>query len=243
MDFTIKHKKSLREVKLKDLLTFSKLDKTNEQLIMYKAFELFTNIKKQHVNLIPYNVAKATIELITKTLETKCEDRRVIDIDGTLYGRIPNLDTISFGEYIELDTFVTPLAGGEINKEDIFKFMSCLYRPITEMTNDIYKIVDFTNEYLDSEHWRKFQNHCPADVFANSVGFFLNLRIELLKATRGYFLRQKLEGQENNLRKIGDGMEVLKRMQQVNLSLLTKQANTLLQLPSIRYPMMQMQED
>jgi hypothetical protein len=173
MEVTIKYTKHLKDIKLKDLLTFSKIDKTNEQLIMYKAFELFTNVKREHVNLIPYDVANETLKGITKTLETKTEDRRIVDINGTLYGRIPNLETISFGEYIELDTFITPLSSGDVNKDDIFKFMSCLYRPIVSHTNDIYSIKEFTNEYLDSEHWRLFQEHCPADIFANSVGFFL----------------------------------------------------------------------
>ncbi len=242
MEFEIKIPKSLEEIKLKTVLDFSRLDSDNEQLMVYKAFDMFTNVEKQHVNLIPYDVAKETLERVTKVLESKPQDRTIVELNGVRYGRIPNLEVISFGEYIELDTFVTPLFEGKIDKEYTFKFLSCLYRPVVSETNNIYSIEEFTNEYIDQEHWRVFEEHCPSDIYASSVAFFLNLKTELLKAMKVYFQEAKLQGQESNLAKIGDGMEVLKHMHKVNLQLLTKHLTTLLQLPSIPLPMMQKQE-
>ena len=261
MEFEIKIPKSLEEIKLKTVLDFSRIsqkkeksivgkvvdyfteeERRHEQMLVYKVFEMFTNVEKKHVNLIPYDVAKETLERVTKVLESKPQDRAIVELNGVRYGRIPNLEVISFGEYIELDTFVTPLFEGKIDKEYTFKFLSCLYRPIVSETNNIYSIKEFTNEYIDQEHWRVFEDHCPSDIYASSVAFFLNLKTELLKAMKVYFQEAKLAGHESNLVKIGDGMEVLKHMHKVNLQLLTKHLTTLLQLPSIPLPMMQKQE-
>lgn len=242
--YSIKFPTDLSEVKLKDLFTFADLDKANEQLVYYKALELFTDTKKEAVSLLPLDVADKVIKGITKTLASDSTERHIIELDGVRYGRIPNIETISFGEYIEMDTFVTPLANGDIKHEEAFKFLSCLWRPIVEEVNGLYSIEPFTNEYIDSDHWRRFQEHCPADIYAkSSVGFFLNLRIELLQAMQTYFRQAKLADQESNLEKVGDGMEALKLMQQVNSVQLMQPLTTLLQLPSIHLPTMQAQED
>lgn len=242
MEFVIKIPKSLKEVKLNDFLQFSKLEGSDERLVMYKAFEVFTNLEKEHVKQLPYDVANQTLKAVLNLLEQKPQDRRTFFIGDVEYGRIPNMETITFGEYIELDTFITPLFHGEINSEYAFKFMSCLYRPIKEKVRDIYSIEPFTKEYLDSEHWRRFKKDCPADVYASSVAFFLSLRIELLEAMKVYFQQvETMEGQENNLQKIGDGMEALKRMQPVNISPLTKQLNILYKLHSTHLHTMQKQ--
>lgn len=241
MSYKITIPTELSEIKLKDLLTFSALDQSNERQIMYKAFDLFMGIDKHDVNLIPLDVADKAIRKLTDTLNSKPEERLIIELNGVRYGRIPNLENISFGEYIDLDTFVTPMFTGEVNHENAFQFLSVLYRPIIDEVKGIYRIEDFDDNYLDSEHWRIFQEHCPADIYATSIGFFLNLRIELLKAMQDYFKEVGETQHKVNLHKIGDGMEVLKRMQQANLSHLTKPVNTLLNLPSIHLPTMQKQ--
>ena len=155
MEFVIKIPKSLKEVKLNDFLQFSKLEGSDERLVMYKAFEVFTNLEKEHVKQLPYDVANQTLKAVLNLLKQKPQDRRTFFIGDVEYGRIPNMETITFGEYIELDTFITPLFHGEIDSEYAFKFMSCLYRPIKEKVRDIYSIEPFTKEYLDSEHWEK----------------------------------------------------------------------------------------
>ena len=57
MSYKITIPTELAEIKLKDLLAFSALDPNNERQIMYKAFDLFFNINKSDVNLIPLEVA------------------------------------------------------------------------------------------------------------------------------------------------------------------------------------------
>jgi hypothetical protein len=244
MNYKIKYPTELSEVKLKDLLTFSKLDKGNEQLIMYKAFEFFTSTSKEALQLIPYTVAEKVIKGITNTLNSTPEERLIIELDGVKYGRIPNLENISFGELIEMDTFGTMLAEGEAVHENAFKFLSCLWRPIVdevEVRNgqNIYSIEPFTNEYLDSDHWLRFQEHCPSDIYATSIRFFLTLRIELLKAMQVYFKGVKVAGRENSSQKLMDGMEVLKHTQQEHLEHLMQPLMILMELPYISYSMMQ----
>ena len=130
MSYKITIPTELAEIKLKDLLAFSALDPNNERQIMYKAFDLFFNINKSDVNLIPLEVADKALTRLNEVFNSKPEPRLIIELNGVRYGRIPNLENISFGEYIDLDTFVTPMFNGEINHENAFQFLSVLYRPI-----------------------------------------------------------------------------------------------------------------
>ena len=89
------------------------------------------------------------------------------------YGVIPNLDDISLGEYIDLDTYM-----GDWDNMEIA--MNVLYRPITEKMDDKYLISEYDVESKDK------LTDIPLDVVLGSVFFFYNLGMELSQVMMDY---------------------------------------------------------
>jgi hypothetical protein len=61
--------------------------------------------------------------------------KRIIEINGIEYGFHPDLDSISLGEYADIEQFIKN--GIESNLPEL---MAVLYRPVKEKKNDIYII-------------------------------------------------------------------------------------------------------
>ena len=93
------------------------------------------------------------------------------------FGFIPQLDEMSFGEYIDLDSYL-----GEW--ETMNKAMSVLFRPIVHKRKGKYIIEDY-------EGSDKFDlSQMPLNVVMGSLVFFCNLRKELTSSILNYLKTQ-----------------------------------------------------
>lgn len=79
---------------------------------------------------------KFNAELKT-VLETKPRFIQRFMHKGIEYGFIPNLEEITTGEYIDLDTY-------QRSKDTYHKMLSILYRPITKSYGDLYQIEEYS---------------------------------------------------------------------------------------------------
>jgi hypothetical protein len=111
-------------------------------------------------------IADALLELLA---ESPVQFKPFITIDGIEYGFIPDMNAISTGEYIDLETFcATP-------SETAHKAMAVLYRPITIKVGKRYEIEKYSTKhqlYAD-----EFKN-VPYSVFTGASAFFLTLTTE-----------------------------------------------------------------
>jgi hypothetical protein len=164
MKYQVKKLESLADVKLDNLIKFSKVNQEDEYLVMLKAFELFFDIPKEIVRQMQYKEAEIILSNVSEIINSVPKDEVTFEMDGVKYGRIPNLETMDFGEYIDIDTFITPLYEGEIKHEHAFRFLSTLYRPIIDEVDSIYSIEPYTDEYIAKDTWRIFKEHCPANI-------------------------------------------------------------------------------
>ena len=138
---------------------------------------------------------------------------------GVEFGFIPNLDEMSTGEYMDLDTYIT-------DWDTMHNAMAVLYRPITNKLGNKYKI----EEYKGSITYADVMKHAPLDVVLGAMVFFYTLGNDLLKSTISY-----LEGNQevqniltkHNLENVGDGI-------QVSMLLLKETLEDLMKFPS--YP-------
>ena len=117
-------------------------------------------------------------------------------LNNVEYGFVPDLDEITLGEYIDLDTYM-----GEW--ENIQIAMNVLYRPIKQKLGEKYLIEEYDPDTKD-----KLIN-MPMDAVFGSIIFFYRLGIELSKTMMNY-----LENEEGNLQvqgldflKNGDGIQ------------------------------------
>ena len=98
--------------------------------------------------------------------------KNIIKIDGVEYGFHPDLDSITLGEYADLEHYIK--LGLE---EHLPEIMAVLYRPIKEKKNDIYIIDAYDgNIRLRVEEMKKMS----AEQVQSALVFFYTLGKELL---------------------------------------------------------------
>ena len=116
-------------------------------------------------------------------------------LGGVEYGFVPELDEITLGEYIDLDTYMG-------DWDNIHTAMNVLYRPIKQKLGDKYLIEDYNVETKD------LLLQMPMDAVFGSIIFFYHLGIDLSKTMMNY-LENKEEKQllqELGFQKSGDGI-------------------------------------
>ena len=171
---------SLSEIRLEQYQKFVKLyeGEVTEEFMALKMLEIFCGIKLNEAYQMRYKDIDGIVQILSDTLNDKPQLVRTFKMGGVEYGFIPNLDDMTFGEYIDLDTYIG-------DWQNIHKAMAVLYRPIKGRYGERYNIVPY--EVIDAEVMRKM----PMDAVVSSVLFFYRLGIDLSKAMTNY-----LEGQE-----------------------------------------------
>jgi len=188
----------LNEITLKQYQKFLKVQdsKQNNTFLQTKMIEIFCNVKMQDALNIKLSDADRISSLISKMFEQKPDLVKSFWLNNVEYGFVPDLDEITLGEYIDLDTYM-----GEW--ENIQIAMNVLYRPIKQKLGEKYLIEEYDPDTKD-----KLIN-MPMDAVFGSIIFFYRLGIELSKTMMNY-----LENEEGNLQvqgldflKNGDGIQ------------------------------------
>ena len=162
----------LNEITLKQYKEFLKINQTSEDVnfIQAKMMEIFCNISNKMATEMRYK----DVEDITGTLNSMFLEKPKLvtrfKINKKEYGFIPNLDDMTLGEYIDLDTY----SG---NYDNIEVAMNVLYRPITNKLGGKYDIAKYNPETKDD------MLKMPMDAVISSLFFFLNLGLELSAIT------------------------------------------------------------
>jgi hypothetical protein len=165
----------LSEISLKQYQKFLKIQKNNtdDYFLQCKMIEIFCNLEPKAVKQLKLNDADKVVQIISDMFEQKPNLTKSFVMNGIEYGVIPNLDDISLGEYIDLDTYM-----GDWDNMEIA--MNVLYRPITEKMDDKYLISEYDVESKDK------LTDIPLDVVLGSVFFFYNLGMELSQVMMDY---------------------------------------------------------
>lgn len=188
----------LNEITLKQYQKFLKVQdsKQNNTFLQTKMIEIFCNVKMQDALNIKLSDADRISSLISEMFEQKPDLVKSFWLNNVEYGFVPDLDEITLGEYIDLDTYM-----GEW--ENIQIAMNVLYRPIKQKLGEKYLIEEYDPDTKD-----KLIN-MPMDAVFGSIIFFYRLGIELSKTMMNY-----LENEEGNLQvqgldflKNGDGIQ------------------------------------
>ena len=180
MKLTLNIPESLSEVTLDQYQQWLKVaeDKELDNFLQQKIIEIFCGVTLKQVMLIKAKDIESIVVQISELFnqkENKFIDRfRYQDQD---FGFIPKLDDMTFGEYVDLDTY---LADWQL----MHKAMSVLYRPITFKKKNQYLIEDY--ETADKYNMKQM----TLDVVFGSMVFFWNLRNELQNHILSYLANQ-----------------------------------------------------
>ena len=200
---------SLSEIPLKHYQDFLKVqaDSNDEEFVAQKMIEIFCGISLQDVVKMKLTSLNELIAHFTKLFadKPKFQNRfKITSEEGDIeFGFIPELEQISFGEYVDLESHLT-------NWESYHKAMAVMYRPIIKTRKDKYDVLP----YEPNKDFQELMKFAPLDVVIASSVFFWNLGNELLQATLSY-LENEMKKNKNltttfqkqlNLQNDGDGI-------------------------------------
>jgi hypothetical protein len=188
----------LNEITLKQYQKFLKVQDSEQDnhTIQTKMIEIFCKVKMQDALNIKLSDADRIASIISKMFEQKPDLVTSFWLNNIEYGFVPDLDEITLGEYIDLDTYM-----GEWDKIEIA--MNVLYRPIKQKLGKKYTIEDYNPDKKD-----RLVN-MPMDAVFSSILFFYRLGIELSQTMMNYLENKegKLQVQSLDLLKNGDGIQ------------------------------------
>ena len=180
MNITINIPESLNDVTLKQYQKWLKISdgKEVDNFLQQKMIEIFCNIPLKSVLQIKAIDINKICEDITSLFkqEPKFKDR--FNMNNKEFGFIPKLDDMTFGEYVDLDTY---LADWEL----MHKAIGVLFRPIIFNKKEKYLI----EEYESSDKYD--MTNTTLDIVFGSLVFFYNLRNELQNHILNYLATQK----------------------------------------------------
>ena len=170
----------LSEITLGQYQKFVKLyqGEVTEEFMALKMLEIFCGVKLKDAYQMRYKDIDGIVEVLSSMLNQKPKLVQRFKMNGVEYGFIPNLDDMSFGEYVDLDTYLP-------DWQEMHRAMAVLYRPIKEKHGQKYNIVDY--EVVDAEVYKQM----PMDAAISSILFFYRLGIDLSKAMMNYLEESK----------------------------------------------------
>ena len=184
-----------RELTVEQYQKFLKVE-GDETFMTLKALEIFANIPLKVAHAMRADDILDISQHILSIVGGKHPLVRRLFFRGREYGFVPNLEEMSFGEYIDLDSYLSDM-------DMLHKTVGVLYRPIVESKGDYYEIA----EYKGTDGYADF----PLDVALGATLFFYRLSNKLLRDTP----TSSEEGKKNSIYQppltsveSGDGMEV-----------------------------------
>ena len=215
MEFNINIPTSLKDITLKQYKKFLKIQDgiENTTFLQLKIIEIFCNVDLKIAKAMRYTDVEQITAGILKLFTQQPTLVTHFIMNGEKYGFVPDLDNMTLGEYIDLDTYSS-------DYENIEIAMNVLYRPVTTKLKNKYLIVDYNPDTKDR------MLNMPMDAVISSMFFFLNLRIELssiiLNSSEAREIAQQVEWDsfQSNMYGISRFLPYLKEtLNELNISL------------------------
>ena len=165
---------SLSEIPLKSYQEFMKVvEKSNdEEFIGQKTIEIFCGLKMKDVVKVKWSDVKSLTLHLNEIFKAKPKFQATFKIENTEFGFIPNLEDMTFGEYIDLESNISSV-------ETFHKAMAVMYRPITKKVKDRYEIF----EYTGTDEFSDVMKYAPLNIVLGATVFFSTLGSDLVQHT------------------------------------------------------------
>jgi hypothetical protein len=162
---------TLSEITLGQYQKYLKIqdDNDDENFLAMKMIEIFCGIRGDAVLAMKANSIKEITQILTSMFNEKPQLVKQFKMNGQTYGFIPKLDDMTFGEYIDLDTYIGDMP-------NLHRAMGVLYRPIKQKHKDKYLVQDYKGEETD------IMKDMPMDAVLSSILFFYHLGMDLSQA-------------------------------------------------------------
>jgi len=179
----MKEIKNLSDIKLYQYLELMDYLDTNPapEDITIQTISILCEVGTLEIRKMPYDAIEQVALQLNKVLGVNPKFQPRIKFQGMDYGFVPNLDKLSTGEFVDLDTL-------QSDRKNLWKIMSILYRPIKDTAPyDHYTIQPYKAEF--NENFKQL----PVDVALSSHVFFCDIGIDLLTFIQKSLADQKTE--------------------------------------------------
>ena len=199
----------LEAIKLRQYQEYLKIQKENEDVedsgnfLNSKCIQIFCGLTLKESYNLPVKMFDGVLKQIGECFEEPTPLIKEFSMTGSngvevSFGMIPALDEMTFGEYVDLESFISDWS-------NMHKAMAVLYRPITFNKNGKYLIED----YDGSDKYWEVMKDAPVNVALGAMVFFYRLGKKLSKYTMDYLQHQQtLQDSKSDkaLEKSGDGI-------------------------------------
>ncbi len=187
---------TLSEITLGQYQKYLKIQEDNddENFLAMKMIEIFCGLRGDTIMSMKAKSIKDITKILTDMFTEKPQLVTEFKMGNKTYGFIPKLEDMSFGEYIDLDTYIGDAA-------NLHRAMGVLYRPIKQKYEDKYLIEDYKGDESD------IMKDMPMDAVLSSIIFFYHLGMDLSQAMMNYLQEEEITlVQQQILEESGDGI-------------------------------------
>lgn len=210
IELELKVPQKLEAIKLRQYQEYLKIQKENESnedaanFLNSKCIQIFCGLTLKESYNLPVKMFDGVLSQIGKCFEEPTPLIKEFSMTGSngvevSFGMIPSLDEMTFGEYVDLESFMS-------DWDSMHKAMAVLYRPIKYNNNGKYLIED----YDGTDRYWEVMKDAPVNVALGAMVFFYRLGKKLCKYTMDYLLLQQNQKeastQEKALERNGDGI-------------------------------------
>jgi len=197
MKASIKIPTHLSEITLDQYQRFLKVESEtkDEYSLQCKMIEIFCNVEYKDVLKIQISDADNISEILREMFAQEPDLVRFFKMNGVNYGFHPNLEELTLGEYIDLDTYIG-------NWDNMSLAMNVLYRPVKQRSANKYLIEEYNPLNKDS------MAYMPLDAVISSIFFLflLGKDLSLHVTSPSSKDHQKLHQSHRDSPKSGGGM-------------------------------------
>ena len=159
------------------ILDANKDDENSTEFLNMKSLDIFCGLKLKD----SYNVPVRTFDFALEQLQ-KCFSEKTPLVKNFFFsdinkqeqemGFIPKLDDMSYGEYIDLDKYIS-------DWQEMHKAMAVLYRPVRIKYKESYEI----DKYNGTDTYADAMKETPLNIALGATVFFYRLGMKLSEST------------------------------------------------------------
>ena len=191
---------TLNEITLGQYQEFAKLDITKESEVQSKMIEIFCKVPANVVRSMKAKDITDICTIINNMFDVEHQMLNRFDLNGVKYGFIPDLENMSFGEYVDLDTFIG-------DNDNLHRAMNVLYRPIDLLQGQRYTLKEY-----DPDINEEAKNY-PLDACFGAMVFFYDLGKDLSTVILNSSSKQNEENLAQYLDSLQNGGGITQSMQ------------------------------
>ena len=191
-------------------------DQEATEFLNLKLVEIFCGVSLKDVSSINMKDFNRITEIIGNAFAEETPLIRHFELDGIEFGFVPNLDKISIGEYIDIESNLSGF-------KNMHKAMAVLYRPVTKKHKEKYQV----EEYTGHDEYSEAMKYMPLNAALGAMVFFYRLGKDLsshiLRSLDKVDKSKLTTHQQQTLEANGDGINQFIDLQEEKFSILTKQ--------------------